>query len=622
MTEKKSILNELKTKGKAALFPEGIRIMVGYASCGVAAGADSVFEVFSSKLNQIGIPVVLKKTGCIGMCYAEPLVDIAIAGKGRFLYQKVTPEQVDLFVGMLKNGRFPEDAVAKLPVEGRTTPDGFSDIANLYETDFYRKQERKALRNCGNISPEDIEEYVSTGGYCSLQKILLKKLPEEVIKEVELSGLRGRGGAGYPTGLKWRTCFEQKSEGKYIICNADEGDPGAYMDRSILESDPHSVIEGMIIAAYSINADRGIIYVRDEYPLAIERLNIAIKQARQNGLLGDNILNSGFCFDISISTGAGAFVCGEETALIQSIEGSWGEPRQRPPYPAVSGLFGKPTVINNVETLSVIPLIIDKGYEAFSAVGTEKSKGTKVFSLVGKVARVGLIEVPMGTTLREIVMEIGGGVEGGRDLKAVQTGGPSGGCIPEPLMEICVDYEELQKTGSIMGSGGIIVMDETTCMVDLAGYFLEFLESESCGKCVPCRVGIRRMRQVVDKIRAGRAVEADIAALEEMGNMITASSLCGLGKTAPNPVLSTLRHFKNEYIEHISNRKCPAGVCKALIVYSVSSETCTGCGACIKVCPVQAITGEKKAAHSISETVCIKCGACIEVCPVNAIKAI
>jgi NADH:ubiquinone oxidoreductase subunit F (NADH-binding)/(2Fe-2S) ferredoxin/ferredoxin len=624
-------LGDLKKQGMASLFPNRIKIMVGSASCGLAAGAGPVFEAIKTGVKQKKIKARIKKTGCIGLCHLEPLVDIIIPGKPRLTYGKVTTRSIPGILGALKQGKVPGRALARITKEDfflEDTSKNYTDdtddqtvarVPVYNDLPFYKKQSRIALRNCGFIDPEDILEYIAKGGYFTLARTLNKKSPRQVASEVERSGLRGRGGAGFSTGLKWKICRNARADEKYLICNADEGDPGAYMDRSILEGDPHSVIEGMLITAYAIGAAKGFIYVRDEYPLAIDRLGKALKQARKYGLLGENILQSDFSFDIIINRGAGAFVCGEETAMIKSIEGDCGEPHQRPPYPAESGLWGKPTVINNVETLSTVPAIMSKGAKWFSSLGTEKSKGTKVFSLVGKINRIGLVEVPMGTTLREIIYDIGGGIPGGKAFKAVQTGGPSGGCIPAELIDLAVDYEALERSGSIMGSGGLIVMDEKTCMVDIARYFLGFLENESCGKCTPCRVGIKRMREILDNISQAKANIEDLSLLESMAYSIKESALCGLGRTAPNPVLSTLRYFKDEYEAHILRRKCPAGVCKALISYSVDAELCTGCGACRKACPADAVKGDKKKPHKINIKKCIKCGACQEVCPSGAV---
>ena len=624
-------LEKLKAKGMATLCPDKIKIMVGMATCGQSMGAGAVFDAIAAGVKKNKINAVVKKTGCIGLCHEEPLVDVLLPGSPRLTYSRMNQEKVAALLEGLRNGAVIKGAL------GRMDEDEFllGDTARPYkkgkvkkeilsvpaykDLSFYKKQKKIALRNCGTIDPEDICEYIAKGGYFSLASILAKKSPEDVIAEVERSGLRGRGGAGFLTGRKWRICREAEGDEKYIICNADEGDPGAYMDRSLLEGDPHTVIEGMIIAGFAIGAQQGFMYVRAEYPLALERLKKALKQAQESGLLGKNIFNSGFNFTITISRGAGAFVCGEETALIKSIEGEWGEPRQRPPFPAQSGLWGKPTVINNVETFANVAPIMVRGASWFSSLGTKQSKGTKVFSLVGKVNRIGLVEVPMGTKLKQLIYDIGGGIPNGRALKAVQTGGPSGGCIPKELINLPVDYEVLAEAGSIMGSGGLIVMDDRTCMVDVAKYFVSFLADESCGKCTPCRVGIKRMKDLLEDITEGRGSREDLVLLENMADAIKESALCGLGKTAPNPVLSTLVYFKDEYLAHIKDKKCPAGVCKALITYTIDRKMCTGCGACVKVCPVSAIEGEKKQPHMIVAEKCIKCGACFEICPAEAV---
>jgi NADP-reducing hydrogenase subunit HndC len=492
-------------------------------------------------------------------------------------------------------------------------------IIPLNETNFYKKQHRVALRNCGVINPEDIEEYIGTGGYEALGTVLTEKTPEDVIQILLDSGLRGRGGAGFPTGLKWKFAAANEADQKYVCCNADEGDPGAFMDRSILEGDPHAVLEAMAIAGYAIGASQGYIYVRAEYPIAVKRLEIAINQAREYGLLGKNIFDSGFDFDIELRLGAGAFVCGEETALMTSIEGNRGEPRPRPPFPALKGLFQKPTILNNVETFANIPQIIVNGPEWFASMGTEKSKGTKVFALGGKIHNTGLVEVPMGTTLREIVEEIGGGIPNGKKFKAAQTGGPSGGCIPAEHLDVPIDYDNLKAIGSMMGSGGLIVMDEDTCMVDIAKFFLEFTVDESCGKCTPCRIGTRRMLEILEKITKGQATMEDLDKLEELCYHLQSSSLCALGQTAPNPVLSTLRYFRDEYIAHIVDKKCPAGVCKALLQYKIDPDKCKGCTLCARTCPADAITGSVREVHMIDPEKCLKCGACMEKCRFGAI---
>ena len=581
-------------------------VKVGLASCGIAAGGHKVYDTLKAHLNDHGLKnVELRRTGCMGLCYSEVLVEVFPPQGRRVFYRNVTPEQVQRIVE--------EHLIGGKPVSEWVMP--ADEIDNLLS-----KQRRIVLRNCGIIDPESIDDYLGAGGYKALEKVLHSMSPQEVIDEITRSGLRGRGGAGFPTGVKWG--FARKSPGsqKYVICNADEGDPGAFMDRSVLESDPHSVIEGMLIAGYAIGASEGYIYVRAEYPLAVKRLEIALAQAREKGFIGDGILGSDFDFNISIRQGAGAFVCGEETALMMSIEGRRGMPNFRPPFPAESGLWGKPTNINNVETLANVSWIILNGANAFNAHGTEKSKGTKVFALAGKIARGGLIEVPMGISLKEIVFDIGGGTSKGLDFKAVQIGGPSGGVIPASLAETPVDYESITQTGAIMGSGGLIVMDESACMVDVAKFFLNFTQDESCGKCTFCRIGTLRMLEVLDRISKGEGKEEDIEHLEELAQGVKKASLCGLGQTAPNPVLTTLKYFRGEYEAHINEKSCPAKKCQALITYEIIPEKCPGCGLCAKYCPSDAISGEKKKPYLIDCEKCIRCGLCMSVCRLGAIS--
>ncbi|MDI6786340.1 MAG: NADH-quinone oxidoreductase subunit NuoF [bacterium] len=586
---------------------ENYRIIVGLGSCGIASGGRKVYQKIKEEIKKRNIKVLLEETGCVGMCYNEVLIEVVINGS-RILYKDINPDKVDRILDEhIGKGNVVNEWVAK--AEG---------IATLDDS-FFAKQERIALRNCGVISPESIEEYIDRDGYKAIEKAVSMSR-EEVVKEILNSGLRGRGGAGFPTGMKWRFAKEAKGEKKYFICNADEGDPGAFMDRSVIEGDPHSVIEGMLIGAYAIGADEGYIYVRAEYPLAVKRLYKAISQAEERNYLGENILGSNFSFKLHVKEGAGAFVCGEETALIASIEGKRGMPRIRPPFPAISGLWEKPTNINNVETLANIPWIINNGAEKYSKYGTEKSKGTKVFALAGKIKRGGLVEVPMGLTLREIIFDIGGGIKENRKFKAVQMGGPSGGCIPESLIDTTVDYDSITATGAIMGSGGMVVMDETTCMVDIARFFLNFTQNESCGKCTFCRVGTRRMLEILNRIVEGKGKEEDIYLLEELSSRIITTSLCGLGQTAPNPVLTTLRYFRNEYEAHIKEKKCPAHSCEALLRFEVIPELCKMCGKCAKACPENAIKWEKKQVAMIDKDKCIKCRACITSCKFMAIE--
>ena len=563
--------------------------------------------------NELTNKVNIVKTGCFGLCAQGPIV---IIYPEAVFYHQVQPKHAKKIVSdHLINGKL----VEKLLYHDSDTKE---IINKLMDTPFYHKQKRVALRNCGRINPEKIEEYFAFDGYQALATVVNEYSRDDVLSLLETSGLRGRGGAGFPTFMKWSFAKASQSDQKYVICNADEGDPGAFMDRSVLEGDPHAIIEAMAIAGYTIGANQGYIYVRAEYPIAVNRLRIAIKQAREKGLLGKNIFGSDFSFDLDLRLGAGAFVCGEETALLESIEGQRGEPRPRPPFPAVKGLFGKPTIVNNVETLANIPQIILKGPEWFASFGTEKSKGTKVFALGGKIQNTGLVEIPMGTTLREIVEDIGGGIPAGKKFKAAQTGGPSGGCIPAEHYDVPIDYENLKKIGSMMGSGGLIVMDEDNCMVDIAKFFLEFTVEESCGKCVPCRVGTKRLLEILEKITLGKATLDDLDRMEELCHHIQENSLCGLGQTAPNPVLSTLRYFREEYEAHVLERRCPSGVCKNLIQYRILPDKCTGCRACAKGCPVSAISGEVKQAHEIDQSICTKCGLCIDTCRYDAITVI
>ncbi len=590
-------------------------MICGGTGC-TASGSGPVAEAFEAEIDKAGLAgeVRVVRTGCFGLCELGPIV--VVYPEGTF-YSRITVDDVSLIVSEhLLKGR----PVAKLMYEETVGDDGTAK--SLDDTEFYKKQMRIALRNCGVINPENIDEYIAYDGYQALGNVLTKMKPEEVIETMLNSGLRGRGGAGFPTGLKWKFAAGNAADQKYVCCNADEGDPGAFMDRSILEGDPHVVLEAMAIAGYAIGATQGYIYVRAEYPIAVKRLQIAMQQAREYGLLGKNIFDSGFDFDIDIKLGAGAFVCGEETALMTSIEGKRGEPRPRPPFPAVKGLFQRPTILNNVETYANVPRIILNGADWFKAIGTEKSKGTKVFALGGKIKNTGLVEVPMGTTLREIVEEIGGGIPGGHKFKAAQTGGPSGGCIPTQHLDTPIDYDNLLAIGSMMGSGGLIVMDDTTCMVDIARFFLDFTVEESCGKCTPCRVGTKRLLELLNKITEGRATLEDLDKIDELASYIKENSLCGLGQTAPNPVLSTLRYFRDEYLEHIEHKHCPAGVCKALMSYVIDPAACTGCTACRRVCPVEAISGEVKQPHEIDQSKCIKCGACMEKCRFGAISKV
>jgi NADH-quinone oxidoreductase subunit F len=585
------------------------QIKVGLGTCGISAGGLPVYDALKQQVKQKGLEVEVKETGCMGMCYDEVLVEIVDNGTSH-LYAGVTPERVERIIDEhIIDNRPVEEWLARSPEIDR-------------EASFFKKQRRIVLRNCGVIDPGSIDEYIAGDGYKAIQKAINEYSPQQVIEIITMSGLRGRGGGGFSTGLKWKFAREAVDDKKYVICNADEGDPGAFMDRSALEGDPHSVLEGMMVAAYAIGADEGYIYVRAEYPKAIARLETALRQCAERGYLGKGIFGSDMNLEIKIKQGAGAFVCGEETALIASIEGKRGMPRLRPPFPAQKGLWGKPTNINNVETYANVPWIILNGHEAFAAMGTVRSKGTKVFALAGKIRKSGLVEVPMGITINEIVQDIGGGIKEGRQFKAVQIGGPSGGCIPAEMGNLRIDYDEITRTGAIMGSGGMVALDDSTCMVDVARFFLTFTQNESCGKCTFCRIGTRRMLEILEKITEGKGEEKHLHLLEELSYQIKSSSLCGLGQTAPNPVLTTLKYFRDEYEAHIRDKKCPAKVCAALIDYRINPDKCTGCTLCAKKCPVEAISGTVKEPHHIDQKICIKCGLCYNVCKFEAVEKI
>ncbi|MBM4283786.1 MAG: 4Fe-4S dicluster domain-containing protein [Deltaproteobacteria bacterium] len=626
-------LEAVKARGLAQLYPEKPKILVGMATCGMAAGAQRVLETLQKRAQQLHWDGAVEKTGCIGFCYEEPLVDLIIPGQPRLTYARVDQEFAAEMMTAVAAGTVPEENfLARLDVDDMILDggprrfyegalSGFVAQAPRYEDlDFFKLQRHLAMRNCGFIDPDNLEHYIARGGYFALHRALTSMTPEEVIEAVTVGGLRGRGGGGFPTGVKWASCRKAKGWPKYVLCNADEGDPGAYMDRSLIEGDPHAILEGMLIGAYAIGSTEGYIYVRAEYPLAVKTLQRAILTAREAGLLGQNIFGAGFSFDIKLNLGGGAFVCGESTALMASIEGRPGEPRAKYVRSVEKGLWNLPSNLNNVETWANVPLIIAKGADWYREIGTEGSKGTKIFSLVGQVKNVGLVEVPMGVTIKDMVNLIGGGVPEAREFKAIQIGGPSGGCIPRELWDLPIDFDSLWDAGAMMGSGGMIVMDNSTCMVDVAKFFLDFLIDESCGKCIPCRLGLKRMRDILEEFSSGKGSLADLEELQSLSEAVQDGALCGLGSSGPNPVLTTLRYFRDEYEAHILGRRCPAGVCKDLITYAINQELCNGCMACVRECPQGAITGEKKQPHQLDATLCIKCGACFEVCKFGAVE--
>ena len=626
-------LSKLNESFRDRLLPKKPRVLVGVATCGVATGSRKVLDAMREVVSSRGLDVELIGTGCKGACFLEPLVDAVMPGRGRITYFQVKPEDATPILDeTLRGGVYTKRVLGRtlseqFLIDGTgcdycpgELPDEIRKVPAYPEIPFFGRQMHVAMRNCGYIDPASIEDYIGKGGYSAAAKALTQMEPEEIIEIIKASGLRGRGGGGFPTGRKWESCRKAHGDERYVICNADEGDPGAYMDRSIIEGDPHSVIEGMIIGSYAIGANQGFIYVREEYPLAVERLRLALKQAEEWGFLGRDILGSGHDFTIQINRGAGAFVCGESTALMASLEGRVGEPRAKYIHTVESGLWNRPSCLNNVETWNNVPVVIARGAEWFSSIGTEASKGTKVFSLVGKVKNVGLVEVPMGLTLRQVIEEIGGGVPDGGTFKAVQTGGPSGGCIPAQYLDEPVDFDRLTELGSMMGSGGMIVMDDRTCMVDVARYFLAFLKDESCGKCVPCREGTARMLEILENICEGRGREGDIELLRELAEAVADGSLCALGTSAPNPVLTTLNYFADEYKAHILDRECPARVCRALISYCIDGGKCSGCTACVKACPTGAVSGEAKKPHAIDQGKCIKCGLCRDACRFDAVE--